>query len=347
MEAPKPLPKVVSLFCGAGGLDKGYHDAGFDVVLAIDYSAAAIRTHRRNFTNTRSVQADLEEIGADGVLAELADLVDRGESIGVIGGPPCQGFSRANNQSVASDPRNKLPLLYLDVVEALQGEYGVEFVLFENVVGIRDKKHAEVFSGILSRFQEIGLTSNVDEYSALDFGVAQTRNRVIISAFASSDVARTFRPKKVRRSDLTVRSVIEDLPHPKFFERGLIPESIPHHPNHWTMQPRSKRFSAPGGVQSGERSFRRLDWDKPSPTIAFGHREINVHPNGRRRLSIFEAMLLQGFPKTFVLEGTLSEQVEQVSNAVPPPLARALAKATSVALRNGDPVSTGIARSQS
>lgn len=346
VEGHEPLPKIVSLFCGAGGLDKGYHDAGFDVVLAIDHSAAAIRTHRRNFSRTRSIEADLEDIGAIGVLDALAELVDLGESIGVIGGPPCQGFSRANNQSAARDPRNKLPLLYLDIVEALQAEYDVKFVLFENVVGIRDKKHAEVFSGILSRFEEIGLAPDVDEYSALDFGVAQTRNRIIISAFASSDAARAFSPKKVRRSDLTVRSVIENLPAPRFFERGLKPESIPHHPNHWTMQPRSKRFRSPGGVQSGERSFRRLDWDKPSPTIAFGHREINVHPNGTRRLSIYEAMLLQGFPKTYVLEGTLSEQVEQVSNAVPPPLARALAKATSVALRDGDSVAVGHVRSQ-
>lgn len=333
MEEPEPLPKIVSLFCGAGGLDKGYHDAGFDVVLAIDHSAAAIRTHQRNFRKTHSIKADLEEIGAIGVLEELAALVDRGDPIGVIGGPPCQGFSRANNQSAALDPRNKLPLLYLDIVEALQAEYGVDFVLFENVVGIRDKKHADVFSGILSRFEELGLAPEVNEYSALDFGVAQTRNRVIISAFASAAAAAAFSPKKVHRSGLTVRSVIGDLPPPKFFERGLKPESIPHHRNHWTMQPRSKRFRALGGVQSGDRSFRRLDWDKPSPTIAFGHREINVHPDGTRRLSIYEAMLLQGFPKTFVLEGTLSEQVEQVSNAVPPPLARALARATADALR--------------
>lgn len=346
MEEPKPLPKIVSLFCGAGGLDKGYHDAGFEVVLAIDHSEAAIRTHQRNFKKTRSIVEDLEDFGAVGVLEELAGLADPGERIGVIGGPPCQGFSRANNGSVAADPRNKLPLLYLDIVEALQDEYVVEFALFENVVGIRDRKHADVFSGILSRFGEIGLTPDVDEYSALDFGVAQTRNRVIISAFAAPDAARAFSPKKVRRSELTVRSVIGDLPPPRFFERGLKPESIPHHPNHWTMQPRSKRFRLPGGVKSGDRSFRRLDWDKPSPTIAFGHREINVHPDGTRRLSIYEAMLLQGFPKTFVLEGTLSEQVEQVSNAVPPPLARALAKATSIALRESNSVALGPVRSQ-
>jgi DNA (cytosine-5)-methyltransferase 1 len=98
------------------------------------------------------------------------------------------------------------------------------------------------------------------------------------------------------------------------------------------MQPKSHRFLSPTAESGEGRSFRRLNWDAASPTIAFGHREIHVHPNGHRRLSIYEAMLLQGFPADFVLEGNLSEQVEQVSNAVPPPLARSIALAVKSAI---------------
>jgi DNA (cytosine-5)-methyltransferase 1 len=91
------------------------------------------------------------------------------------------------------------------------------------------------------------------------------------------------------------------------------------------MQPRSHRFKT--GEFGDGRSFRKLNWNEPSPTVAYGHREIHVHPDGKRRLSIYEAMLLQGFPeKKFELAGTLSEQVTQVSNAVPPPVAGAIAK---------------------
>lgn len=327
------LPKIVSLFSGAGGLDLGFQQAEYPLSFAIDLSPAAIQTHRRNFQATASVAADLEELGPDGVLAYLDVLLEPGESIGVIGGPPCQGFSRANSGSAAGDPRNRLPLLYLKIVEALQAKYEVEFVLFENVLGIRDAKHAVTFHGILSKFREMGLTPDVNEYCALDYGVAQTRTRVIISAFRDERVARTFKPQKVVSSDLTVRSVIGSLPAPAFFSRGLDRSSIPHHENHWTMRPVSKRFSRPGGADRAGRSFRRLEWDQPSPTVAYGHREIHVHPDGRRRLSIYEAMLLQGFPSEFVLEGTLSSQVEQVSNAVPPPLARSLANAIRSAMR--------------
>src|SRR5699024_200097 len=327
------LPKIVSLFSGAGGLDLGFQQAGFRLSFAVDLSPSAIRTHRRNFKNAISIAADLTKLGSHGIMAQLETILRPGESIGVIGGPPCQGFSRANTHSATSDPRNKLPILYLEIVEALQERYSVEFVLFENVLGIRDKKHSDVFSGILARFTEMRLLPHINEYSALDYGVAQTRTRVIISGFRNREVARTFRPEKLQGVNLTVRSVIGDLPEPAFFARGLEKSTIPHHENHWTMRPLSRRFSQPGGANRAGRSFRRLEWDKPSPTVAYGHREIHVHPEGRRRLSIYEAMLLQGFPTDFVLEGSFSSQVEQVSNAVPPPLARSLATAIETALR--------------
>lgn len=330
----RTLPKIVSLFSGAGGLDLGFQKADFSLVFAVDLSSAAIQTHRRNFKGTTSLAADLQDLGPDGVLEQLDSLLEQGDSIGVIGGPPCQGFSRANTGSAPDDPRNRLPLLYLEIVQALQSKYTVEFVLFENVLGIRDAKHSVTFSGILSKFREIGLTPYVNQYSALDYGVAQTRSRVIISGFRDQKAARNFKPKPVKATGLTVRSVIGSLPEPAFFARDLDKSAIPHHENHWTMRPVSKRFSRPGGADRAGRSFRRLEWDKPSPTVAYGHREIHVHPEGHRRLSIYEAMLLQGFPRDFVLEGTLSSQVEQVSNAVPPPLAQSLATAIRAAMRN-------------
>ncbi|MBL5973173.1 MAG: DNA cytosine methyltransferase [Candidatus Leucobacter sulfamidivorax] len=332
------LPRVVSLFSGAGGLDLGFHQEGYEIAFAVDRMAAAINTHKRNFPKTKSVTADIThrnvETGRLTVLDEIANALTDGEAIGIIGGPPCQGFSRANPNSRADDPRNQMPTFYLEIVEALQARYDVQFVLFENVMGIRDAKHSVTFRSILSRFEELKLTAGVAEHSALDYGVPQTRNRVIISGFKSQGAAGAFMPKTTSRADvdLTVRGAIGHLSQPAFFSRSLSVGDIPTHPNHWTMTPRSKRFKGETDGPTPTRSFRRLSWDKPSPTVAYGHREIHVHPDGTRRLSIYEAMLLQGFPKTFILEGTLSQQVEQVSNAVPPPVARSLAAATAVAL---------------
>lgn len=326
------LPKIVSLFSGAGGLDLGYREAGFPLAFAVDRSEWAIKTHQRNFENSTSIAADLIDMQPSGVLEKLADILTDGEQIGVIGGPPCQGFSRSNPTALASDPRNQLPILYLDIVEELQKRYDVCFVLFENVLGIKDVKHEISFQGILAKFKHLGLAETVEEYCALDFEVPQNRRRVIISAFKSPAAGSAFTPERKPRSNLDVRAAIGGLPEPVYFSRGLTGADIPHHPNHWTMRPVSKRFSHPNAIGTNTRSFRRLNWDKPSPTVAYGHREIHVHPDGHRRLSIYEAMRLQGFPPEFVLEGPLSAQVEQVSNAVPPPLARALADATIVAL---------------
>jgi DNA (cytosine-5)-methyltransferase 1 len=330
-------PRIVSLFSGAGGLDLGFHDEGYEIAFAVDRMAAAVKTHQRNFPKTTSVAADVTDrdtsTGRLAVLGEIAKVLRDGEAIGVIGGPPCQGFSRANPKSHADDPRNQMPSFYLEIVEALQQRYDVQFVLFENVMGIRDSKHSVTFRGILTRFKELNLTSGVAEHSALDYGVPQTRNRVIISGFKSSAAAQLFEPKHVTGKDLTVRGAIGNLAAPAFFARDLLVDDIPVHPNHWTMRPMSKRFKGQATEPGPTRSFRRLSWEKPSPTVAYGHREIHVHPDGTRRLSIYEAMLLQGFPSTFVLEGTLSQQVEQISNAVPPPVARSLAEAVTTALR--------------
>lgn len=326
----RELPTVISLFSGAGGLDLGFKDAGFHIAVALDSSEAAIRTHKRNFPATNSDVANLEALGAAGVVSHVEKHVPRGTSIGVIGGPPCQGFSRANTRSTADDPRNTYPALYIDIVGRLQRVYDVEFIVFENVLGIRDKKHVTTYETLLARLDEIGFDVMSDELCALDFGVPQNRRRIVIRGLRKGCGYESVPPRK-RQGKQTVEEAIGVLSPPVFFERNLDPNSFPEHPNHWTMQPKSSRFVLPDTFTDA-RSFKRLRWDEASPTIAFGHREIHVHPSGTRRLSIFEAMRLQGFPDHFVLEGNLSEQVEQVSNAVPPPLARSVARAIRRAL---------------
>ncbi len=328
--------KIISLFCGAGGLDLGFKQEGFEVSLAIDYEEAAIKTHKRNFSDTKSLAADLTKLGPEGVLKLVEEQVEAGASIGIIGGPPCQGFSRANPSAGANDPRNQLPSLYVDIIKELQKKYTVEFVIFENVLGMKDKKHSEKYNALISGLKTLGFLVHEKELCALDFGVPQLRYRIIISAIRDGQGYKKIVPKR-RKGKLTVKEAIGELEEPAFYNRNLKAADIPVHPNHWTMRPKSHRFSQTGPdnkPSSKSRSFRKLMWDKASPTIAFGNREIHLHPDGRRRLSIYEAMLLQGFPSSFVLEGSLSQQVTQVSNAVPPPLARSIAAAIKKSLGN-------------
>lgn len=326
------LPKIVSLFAGAGGMDLGFKQAGFSISVAIDLAPAANRTHKKNFPRAKAVVGDLIQLMPKGVVEHVQSRIKPGEFIAVIGGPPCQGFSRANTGSKSNDPRNQLPKLYIDIVKALQKVYEVEFIVIENVLGIRDKKHSETYKTLKQDIAKLGFDLTEKKLCALDFGVPQNRQRIILSGMQKGKGYSQVKPRR-RKGLTTVRDAIGGLKSPVFFKHGLVPSDIPVHPNHWTMQPRSLRFKTPKKSAGDGRSFKRLAWDLPSPTIAFGHREILVHPEGRRRLSIYEALLLQGFPKDFVLEGNLSEQVEQISNAVPPPLARSVANAIKRSLR--------------
>lgn len=336
--APVPIrpaasrPKIVSLFAGAGGLDLGFLNVGFEVPIAFDSSAAAIESHKANFLATLGVVADLIKLRPAGVARRVRKVIQPGSTIGVIGGPPCQGFSRANTNAKEDDPRNSLPRLYLRIIKELQKSYDVDFIVFENVLGIRDKRHISKFEKLLRDLGRLGFQTHQEELCALDFGVPQVRRRIIVSGVAEKYKNGPISPRPV----LGLRSVRDAIGNiaeqPLFFRRGISSTEIPVHPNHWTMQPKSVRFQTPDAIRSDGRSFKKLLWDAPSPTVAYGNREIHVHPNGTRRLSVFEAMLLQGFPSSFVLKGTLSDQVLQVSNAVPPPLAEAIARAVESAL---------------
>lgn len=318
--------QLLSLFCGAGGLDLGFTLEGYKIHLAIDYSSAAIHTHKHNFPEGNALEIDLLNLGVEGLLKLCTEYFDRNSSLGIIGGPPCQGFSRGNVKSNKEDPRNKLAILYIDFIEALKEHYIIEFVVFENVLGIKDSKHIQTYETIIGKLKKLSFEVSPYILNAVDFGVAQDRKRVIIVAMNPNGFNKlALEYNHYKRKN--VRDVIFNLPSPTFFKRTLTAKDIRHHPNHWTMMPKSEKFRNPSLLNGKTRSFRVIDWDKTSPTIAYGNREIHVHPSKTRRLSIFEAMLLQGFPEEFVLKGTFSQQVTQISNAVPPPMAREIAKA--------------------
>jgi DNA (cytosine-5)-methyltransferase 1 len=321
--------ELLSLFCGAGGLDHGFSQAGFDTVLALDNCPDAVRTFNVNAKHAVAREADLSSLTPQAFL----QLVPEGSHpIGLIGGPPCQGFSRANVCSDPSDPRNLLPFRYADLLAAANRKFKLHFFVFENVAGLATPKHAKRLSRILSRLRAAGFNVFVAELNASNFDVPQRRRRLFIVGLNA-----TLYPKNIfvfpkhHGQKRTIRDAIAGLPQPLFYDRDLTPSSIPYHPNHWTMVPKSAKFSS--GHSSDGRSFKRLQWDEVSPTVAYGHREIHVHPNGTRRLSVLEAMLLQGFSHEYTLAGSLSSQITQVSNAVPPPVAEAIARSLRSTMR--------------
>lgn len=317
---------IISLFSGPGGMDMGFRKVGFTPIFAADSDRAAIETYNWNDTRGIARLIDLSVVDIHELARTIAASTKGERPRGVIGGPPCQAFSVANVMKRKADPRKKLLLKYAEILGVLNQHFSLDFFVLENVGGLKSRKHRPFFREAIRELEKAGFRLFETELDAVAFGVPQKRRRVFIvgiNKYKFPLLNFTF-PSGNFNVPKTVKQAIGGLPTPAYFKRDLPKSHIPRHVNHWTMQPRSDKFKVrPSG--SG-RSFRRLAWSKPSWTVAYGNREIHLHPTSSRRISIFEAMLLQGFPKSYELRGNFSEQVNQVSNAVPPPLALAVAK---------------------
>jgi DNA (cytosine-5)-methyltransferase 1 len=329
---------LLSLFCGAGGLDLGFERAGFDVGLAYDTRSDSVRSYNSNRHDSQIARCgDVRTLTVEML---DADFGSRFMPDGVIGGPPCQSFSRANATFDENDPRHELPLVYANLLASLNRRNPLKFFVMENVPGLsKDKRHSERFRQVIGAFENAGFKLFTKTLNAADYATPQTRHRLFIVGFNPDCVPEPswVAPVKIgaRSRFRSVESAIAHLPEPTFFRRDLSASEIKFHPNHWCMVPRSHKFTTVGALVPGvstNRSFKTLAWHKPSLTVAYGHREVHIHPGCHRRLSVFEAMKLQGFPDEYVLSGTLSSQITQVSEAVPPPLAEAVAKSITRAL---------------
>jgi len=324
-------PLLLSLFCGPGGFDEGFWQAGYQTVLAADINRASITTHRRNHEGRGCISKvlDLAATDASDLIRLWRARTDRMPS-GIIGGPPCQSFSRSNCSKKEDDPRNELLYHYARLVSGMNAEFGLDFFVFENVPELNKFSHKDHYIRFKENCEDAGFHVNDQLLDTADFGVPQHRVRLFIVGINKRHLPDAiFKWPLGTHMKVKAKDVLDGLPDPAQFRRKLKVDDIPYHPNHWCMKPRSKRFQD-GTLVAGEckgRSLRVLDWEKPSWTVAYGHREVHVHPNCQRRLSVYEAMLLQGFPKEYQLLGTLSEQITQVSEAVSPPIAEAIAKA--------------------
>lgn len=323
---------VLSLFSGAGGLDLGFKHAGFRLGLAVDIDPAAAETYRWNHQDTHVELLDIAQSDPD-------DLVDLWISVngdegpaGIIGGPPCQAFSVSNVHQKRRDPRHEFLVNYAKVIKAFTARLGLDFFVFENVLGLMQERHKERYLHFKRLCQEAGYNIREKIVDAGRFGIPQNRKRIIvIGTNRERYPGLVLDPPGGNKHPIPVRAALEGLPEPAFCQRHLDPAKVPHHPNHVAMVPRSEKFTN-GMLQPGDhrgRSFRVLRWDRPSYTVAYGHREVHIHPGMHRRLSIYEAMLLQGFPHSYELKGTFSQQVQLISDALPPPLGEGVATAIS------------------
>jgi len=299
--------RVVSLFAGAGGLDLGIKNAGHTLVWANDFDPDSCDTYSKNI-GTHIHCGDIADVASSELPAY--DLL--------VGGFPCQGFSRANIHRVDGDKRNDL---YLHVIRMLR-DTKPSFFLLENVRGILTLNKGRDFSEIISALEESGYVVQYKVLNAADYGVPQNRVRVIIAGVRediSKDFSYTYPNETHSRKG-------ETLPKWVSIENALNgigePEDETNLPNHVCSKYKVTNRDFTG--------HRTTDPTKPSPTIlARGNGGGGVcaiqHPKNHRRLSVRESASIQTFPLDFVFSGGLMSMYRQVGNAVPVKLAESIA----------------------
>lgn len=318
--------KFIDLFSGAGGLSCGLVMAGFTPVASIEIMPEAVKTYKYNFIDKKGFNEKVEtrDIRKQEVKEELYKTIGNQHIDLIVGGFPCQGFSMSGNR-VVSDPRNSLYLDMLEIVKNVKPDY----VVMENVEGLRSMLDGKVETQIIDDYKEIGYEINVTTLNAADYGVAQQRKRVI---FIGNRIGKkNYHPKPLYKPDnyKTLGSAI--------YKYMNIEEdkSINHTFTKHTEDMKKRLANVPEGgslFNNYSDSWKKSPWDKPSCTIKENHGAVNIHPKLPRVLTARELAAIQSFPDDFIFQGAKKWQLVQIGNAVPPLLGKAIGLAVEKGL---------------
>ena len=317
---------IISLFSGAGGLDLGFEKAGFNTIWANEYDKDIWETYEKNFPHTKLDRRSITKIPSNEIP----------ESLGIIGGPPCQSWSEAGSLKGIDDHRGQL---FFDFIRLLKDKKPL-FFLAENVSGMLASRHSTALENIKTLFKEAGYKLSFKMLNAHDFKVPQDRKRIFFIGY---------------RDDLNI-----EFEFPTGFDNKRYLKDVIWDIKDTALAAKEKNYTngdscvlanheyAIGTFSSMFMSRNRVRaWDEPSFTIQAGGRHAPIHPqapkmefveqNKRifatgkehlyRRLSVRECARIQTFPDShkFYYKNVMAGY-KMVGNAVPSYLGYYLAK---------------------
>lgn len=308
----KPPYSIVSLFSGCGGMDLGFKGGfnflgkefealPFDIVWANDLNAAACRSYAKNLKHPILQGNIWDHINS---LPKSADIV--------IGGFPCQDISVNGKGAGVAGSRSGL---YRAMVEVVRKTKPKVFIA-ENVKGLLMKHNKASLKQIIDDFTSLGYNLSYKLYHAVEYGVPQTRERVMIVG-TKPGVKKFEHPAAIYPPEMwiTAEQALKDL------------EKLPSNSNFSHIWSLAKK--------SPEQGSRMLKANRAGYTVrAECHGNIHFHYKLSRRMSMREAARIQSFPDSFIFDAKLRETERQIGNAVPPVLAWHIAKATMSCLQN-------------
>lgn len=320
----------IDLFSGAGGLSCGLTMAGFTPVGSVEIMPEAVKTYKYNFSEKKGFDQNVEvrDIRDSNVKQKLYDSIDLKHIHLIVGGFPCQGFSLSGNR-VITDERNSLYLEMLEIVKHIKPD----FVVMENVEGLRSMLGGKVESKIINDYKEAGYQINVTVLNSADYYTPQIRKRVIFIGNRLGAV--NYHPKPMISADeyVTLGQAIK-----KYMN---IPEdkNINHIFTRHTAEMKEKLSNVPEGQSlygNYSDGWKKSPWDKPSCTIKENHGGVNIHPKLPRVLTPRELAALQSFPDSFIFKGSKKWQLVQIGNAVPPLLGKAIGIALEKSIKKAE-----------
>lgn len=335
---------VVDLFSGAGGLSRGFYDAGYDVVLGVDFDEAALKTFKANHGNAESMKLDLFDHSNIDVIVDYLGKKNIKLDV-LVGGPPCQGFSIAGPRDM-NDKRNSLYVAMVKLADRLKPQA----VVLENVPGMIQTNGGIGAKRIVEDFKKIGYIMTPKLLYAPDYGIPQMRKRVFFVGLRNKNVKFEFPEGFVEKENyVTCEEAIGDLPTLQTDSGEIIygdeVQEYLHEPqseyqkqmrlnskkvfNHIgsipiektkkmiSLVPEGKNYKALPeeyqGIYKYHEALTRYHSKKPSNTINTGHRS-HFHYKWNRIPTVRESARLQSFPDDFIFYGNKSEQYRQVGN---------------------------------
>jgi DNA (cytosine-5)-methyltransferase 1 len=339
--------KVLDLFSGCGGLSKGFQDDGYHVSAGIDFDPIALKTFELNHPGSRIFCEDMGTID----VKKFLKASQLGKIDVIVGGPPCQGFSISGKRDI-DDPRNGYYRSYFNFVNLLSPK---AFVL-ENVPNLISMSKGAYKEQILELFESIGYTVTYQVLLASNYGVPQNRKRVFFVGTKNKKNTFTF-PQATHgehgKAIITTKDAISDLPdlnltdgskylykpmtnYQKLIRQnssGVFNHQLTEHsdqtvkiislvPDGGNFKDLPKKYQS---VRNVNIAWTRYSSSKPSFTIDTGHRH-HFHYEFNRVPTVRESARLQSFPDSFIFTGSKTIQYKHVGNAVPPLLAKVIAK---------------------
>ena len=317
--------KVASFFSGAGGLDLGFHQAGFDVVWANEFDKTITPTLKKNFPTTKVDDRSITDISPS----------DIPEVVGIIGGPPCQSWSEAGAGRGLADARGQVFLDYINMIKVKQPL----FFLAENVKGMLSARHHDATNQLIRAFDDLGYTFSYKLVNVRDYGVPEDRFRVIFVGYHKK-LGQEFEFPSPTDNSKTLKDAIWDL------RDSVVPAKDGNKTNGDKLAIANHEYML-GGFSTLYMSRNRVrSWDEPSFTIQAGGRHAPIHPQAPkmnkldeneqifikgkehlyRRLSVREVARIQTFPDSFeFVYNNITNGYKMVGNAVPVKFAELLA----------------------